>query len=93
MLTEGENQRKLETAKCEEFTRCRVEKNKIRSSCYEYIDIDTSLRISGEDYTQRYSHLISSLHLSSPLFSSASLHSSLLSLPLLHSPLLSSLLC
>lgn len=53
MLTEGENQRKIDTTQCEEFTRCRVEKNKIRASCYDYIDIDTNLRISGEEYTKR----------------------------------------
>lgn len=53
MLTEGEHQRKIDTTKCEEFTRCRVEKNKIRASCYDYVDIDTNLRISGTEYTKR----------------------------------------
>lgn len=53
MLTEAENQRKLDTTKCEEFTRCRVEKNKIRSSYYDYIDIDTNQKVSEKEYTRR----------------------------------------
>jgi hypothetical protein len=60
MLTEGENQRKFETKECEEFTRCRVEKSKLRASSYEYIDLDTNSRISGDDYTQRFVFSISS---------------------------------
>jgi hypothetical protein len=53
MLTEGENQRKMDATKCEEFTRCRVEKDKLRSSHYQYIDVDTNQPISGTDYHQR----------------------------------------
>jgi hypothetical protein len=52
MLTEAEDQRKQDTKECEEYTRCRSSRGKGRSN-YEYIDIDTSLRVEFAEFERR----------------------------------------
>ncbi len=52
MLTEAEDQRKRDTKECEEFTRCRSSRGKGRSN-YEYIDIDTSIRVDFAEFERR----------------------------------------
>ena len=53
MLTAAEKQRKIDSELLENFTRCKVGKSRGRSSCYEYLDFDTNLRISGKEYSRR----------------------------------------
>ncbi len=53
MLTAAEKQRKIDSDLIEEFTRCKVGKSRARASMFEYLDIDTNLRISGEEYARR----------------------------------------
>ncbi len=54
MLSENENQRKLDIAACEEFTRCRSAKGKGRCASYEYTDLDTGCKVSFEEFERRY---------------------------------------
>jgi hypothetical protein len=53
MLSAAEKQRKIDSELLENFTRCKVGKNRARSSTYEYLDFDTNLRISGKEYSRR----------------------------------------
>ena len=53
MLTNAENQRKIDIEICEKFTRCRSSKAKGRYSCYEYTDIDTQLVVGYDDFEKR----------------------------------------
>jgi hypothetical protein len=53
MLTEAEAERKIETAKSEDFTRCKVGRGRGKSSSYEYFDMDTKMRVSVEEYSRR----------------------------------------
>eukprot|EP01039_Chlorochromonas_danica_P011685 gene11685-13113_t len=53
-LSSAEEERKREVQACEEFTRCKASKSKIRSVGFEYIDIDTNIAISYQDYENRY---------------------------------------
>ncbi len=57
MLTEAEEQRKKDTQDLEEFTRCRSAKGRGRSN-YEYIDIDTSVKVDFADFERRYVFLL-----------------------------------
>ena len=52
-LEESERQRKEEVLKCEEFTKCKVQKEKSRSSDYTYIDTQTKKAISSQEYEKR----------------------------------------
>lgn len=54
MLSAAEKQRKMDSDLLEDFTRCKVGKSRARSSTYEYLDFDTNLRISGQEYSRRY---------------------------------------
>ena len=58
MLTNAENQRKVDIELCEQFTRCRSSKGKGRYSCYEYTDIDTQLLVDYDEFERRYCSLI-----------------------------------
>jgi hypothetical protein len=53
MLAEAESVRKADIDRCEQFTRCRVEKSRLRSASYQYIDIDTDLVVSSAEYSRR----------------------------------------
>lgn len=54
MLTEAEEERKKEVGACEAFTRCKANKTRTKSSSYEYIDIDTGMKIDYAEYERRY---------------------------------------
>ena len=52
MLSAAEKQRKIDSDELEDFTRCKVGKSRSRAT-YEYVDIDTNMRISGSEYARR----------------------------------------
>ena len=54
MLTTSEEERKKETAACENFTRCKSGKGKGRSACYDYTDIDIKCQVDFAEYEKRY---------------------------------------
>jgi hypothetical protein len=53
MLVENENQRKIDIAACEEFTRCRSSKGRGRNSNYEYTDMDLQVQVDYEEFERR----------------------------------------
>ena len=57
MLKEAEEQKKKDSAACESFTRCKSIKGKGSYGVYEYIDIDTQLRVEFSDFERRYFHI------------------------------------
>lgn len=54
MLSDNENQRKIDVTACEEYTRCKSSKGKGRFSTYDYTDFDTNAMISHSEYETRY---------------------------------------
>lgn len=53
-IGEAETQRRHDANEVETFTRCKVGKEKNKSSNYEYTDIDTKMIISPQEYKHRY---------------------------------------
>ena len=61
MLKEAEEQKKKDSAACESFTRCRSAKGKGSYGVYEYIDVDTQLRVEFSDFERRYFNIFHNL--------------------------------
>jgi hypothetical protein len=53
MLTDGEEQRNKDVTTCEDYTRCKIEKVKTKSSTYEYFDMDIQSIIPPVEYEKR----------------------------------------
>lgn len=53
MLKEAEEQKKKDSLSCETFTRCKGSRGRGAYSIYEYVDIDTQLRVDYSEYEKR----------------------------------------
>jgi hypothetical protein len=53
VISTAEIQRKIDSDAVESFTRCKVGKASGRGSSYEYMDIDTKVVVSPDEYKRR----------------------------------------
>lgn len=61
MLSDSEKQRQYDSKLNENFTKCRVSKNKSKNAYYEYTDVNTGMVVTSEEYEKRYRNCIHEL--------------------------------